>query len=93
MNSWETSVFTIDDVRRILRQCAGENGVGVLDGDILDSTFSSLGYDSLALLETLSVIEREFGVELPDDLFASVKTPRSLIGVVQERLARADRMV
>ncbi|MFI6346466.1 acyl carrier protein [Streptomyces sp. NPDC050560] len=85
-------MFTIDDVRRILRKCAGENDAATLDGDIHDTTFDDLGYDSLALLESLSVIERELRVELPDDLFASVKTPRELVATVQDRLARGDRM-
>jgi act minimal PKS acyl carrier protein len=81
-------MFTIDDLRRIMRQCAGENDAGDLDGDILDVTFQELGYDSLALLESASVIERELRLELPDDVVSEAKTPRALIAVVEDRLAR-----
>ncbi|MEU0336050.1 acyl carrier protein [Streptomyces sp. NPDC006193] len=81
-------MFSIDDLRRIMRQCAGENDPALLDGDILDVPFQDLGYDSLALLESTSVIEREFDVQLPDDVVSQVRTPAELIAVVGERVAR-----
>ncbi|MEU5050173.1 acyl carrier protein [Streptomyces sp. NPDC021096] len=74
--------FTIDDLKRILLSAAGtEEGVD-LDGDILDSPFTDLGYDSLALLETASVISREYGVDLDDDAVTGATTPRSFIELI-----------
>ena len=58
--------LTIDDLKRILREAAGQDETIDLDGDILDTSFEDLGYDSLALLETGSRIEREHGIELED---------------------------
>ncbi|MFF1920171.1 acyl carrier protein [Streptomyces sp. NPDC058221] len=77
--------FTIDDLRRILREGAGtEEGVD-LDADILDTEFEQLGYESLALLETCGRIEREYGVRLDDDALAA-RTPRALLGLVHDQL-------
>lgn len=74
--------FTIDDLKRILLSAAGtEEGVD-LDGDILDSPFTDLGYDSLALLETASVISREYGVDLDDDAVTGATTPRGFIELI-----------
>jgi acyl carrier protein len=79
--------LTIDDLKRILREAAGETDGIDLDGDILDVTFADLGYDSLALLETGSRIEREQGIALEDSTIADAGTPRALIAVVNEQLA------
>ncbi|MEU5977714.1 acyl carrier protein [Streptomyces sp. NPDC047315] len=79
------SSFSIDDLKRILREGAG--ATAELDGDILDASFDDLGYDSLALLETGSRIGREYGLEFEDTAFADVETPRDLVGVVNAQLS------
>lgn len=81
--------FTIDDLRRILRECAGENDSNALDGDIFDTTFEELGYDSLALLESASRVEREFHVALSDEAMADVKTPRDFVALVKAQFPQA----
>ncbi|MFD5768452.1 acyl carrier protein [Streptomyces sp. NPDC127049] len=79
--------FTIDDLKRILLEGAGaEEGVD-LDGAILDTDFEELGYESLALLETGSRIEREFGIALDDDVFTDNRTPRALVAAINETLS------
>ena len=80
--------MTIDDLKRILRQAAGEAEGADLDSDILDTEFTDLGYDSIALMETGGRIERECGVQLDDDTMTSVHTPRALLVLVNKRLAR-----
>jgi minimal PKS acyl carrier protein len=77
--------FTLDDLKTILRAGAGESVD--LDGDILDTHFEQLGYDSLALLETGSRIERGYGIALDDAVLAQVDTPRALVSVVNAQLA------
>lgn len=74
--------MTIDDLRRILTECAGEDESVDLHGDILDTPFADLGYDSLALMETVSRIKRDFAVEIAEDELAVVDTPRVLLGLV-----------
>ncbi|MFC5216516.1 acyl carrier protein [Streptomyces coerulescens] len=80
-------IFTLDDLRRILLESAGtEEGVD-LYGDIEDSDFEVLGYESLALLETGGRIEREFGVSLDDVNLSDITTPRAFVAAVNELLS------
>jgi act minimal PKS acyl carrier protein len=79
--------FALDDLRRILREGAGAAEGLDLNGDILDQEFSSLGYDSLALLETGGRIAREYRVELADTTVTSAQTPRELIEAVNTTLS------
>jgi len=78
--------FTLDDLRRILREGAGTDEEVDLDGEILDTEFDELGYESLALLETGGRVEREYGISLADDTLSSVRTPRALIEAVNAEL-------
>ncbi|MET8769387.1 acyl carrier protein [Streptomyces sp. NPDC004658] len=74
--------FTLDDLRRILLESAGaEEGID-LYGDIDDTEFEALGYESLALLEAGGRIEREFGVSLDDVDLTDISTPRALVAAV-----------
>jgi minimal PKS acyl carrier protein len=78
--------LTLDDLRTILRDSGGvEEGVD-LDGDISNATFEELGYDSLALLEASTNIERTFGVRLDDPTFRDAATPKALMDVVNSQL-------
>ncbi|MFF2625157.1 acyl carrier protein [Kitasatospora griseola] len=75
------SVLDLPTLTRILRENAGADESVDLSGDILDIPFPELGYDSLALLQAIGVIQRDFGVELDDDA-ASAETPREFLTVV-----------
>ncbi|BAL90264.1 putative acyl carrier protein [Actinoplanes missouriensis 431] len=74
--------MTIDDLRRILTECAGEDESVNLSGDILDTPFTDLGYDSLALIETAARIKQDFGIEIPDEQVATILTPRMMLETV-----------
>lgn len=88
------SQFTIEDLKRVMRECAGEDESFGLDGEIDGVTFDQLGYDSLALLETASRVEREFGIALPDDLLVDIGTPAEFVAFVNGRfLERANANV
>jgi act minimal PKS acyl carrier protein len=78
--------MTIDDLRRILRESAGEEEGVDLNGDIIDVEFAELGYDSIALLETGGYVERERGVSLDEESVTSAKTPRTFLAVVNDSL-------
>lgn len=78
--------FTLDDLRQVLRTAAGEDESINLDDGILDQEFGELGYDSLAILETASHIERGFGVRLPEDEVGKQQTPREFIDFVNSVL-------
>lgn len=77
--------LTLDRLRMIMRDCAGENESVDLNGDIGEVTFIDLGYDSLALLETASRLEREFDVSLEDDSVNEEETPNALIELVNAK--------
>ncbi|MEU2915696.1 acyl carrier protein [Streptomyces massasporeus] len=78
--------FTHEDLKRILREGAGADESAELDGDILDVEFAALGFESLAMLETGSRIEREYDITLVDDALSVTQTPRALIELVNAQL-------
>ncbi|CAM5635093.1 acyl carrier protein [Streptomyces viridifaciens] len=80
--------FTLDDLIAVLKEAAGADEGVALD-DILDVPFADLGYDSLALFNTLNTIERERGITLPDETVVEATTPRMLLDAVNLGLATA----
>lgn len=78
--------FTLEDLRKALRAAAGEDESVDLDGDILQVEFGDLGYDSLAVLEAVSHIERGFGVKLPEEEVGDKHTPAEFIDFVNSAL-------
>ncbi|MFJ8903114.1 phosphopantetheine-binding protein [Streptomyces sp. NPDC102359] len=80
--------FTLDDLRRILLEAAGADEDVDLAGDIADTTFEVLGYESIALLETGGRIEREYGIVLDDDDLGDDITPRDLVDAVNAQLSQ-----
>ncbi|MER7480457.1 acyl carrier protein [Streptomyces sp. NPDC126510] len=82
--------FTLDDLRRILRASGGVDEQTDLDGEqFADTSFADLGYDSLALLELVNRIEREYGIQIPDGDLAHTQTPREALAYVHARLTEA----
>lgn len=79
--------FTVEDLKRILSEAAGGADRFKLTEDILDIGFEALGYESVALLETGSRIEREYGISLDDSALIDARTPRALLAVVNAGLA------
>ncbi|NGO70282.1 acyl carrier protein [Streptomyces boncukensis] len=79
--------MTIDDLRRFLAECAGEDETVDLAGDTLDTPFGDLGYDSLALMETATRIEQELGISVPEEEFTGTATPRSVLLAVESAAA------
>jgi act minimal PKS acyl carrier protein len=81
------SKLTLDDLRNLMREAAGD--AGYLDGDILDVSFNDIGYDSLALLEAVARVERQYGVKIGDDAVANIESPRDFLELVNAKLATA----
>ncbi|MEU7024550.1 acyl carrier protein [Streptomyces sp. NPDC046203] len=79
--------FTLEDLIRILRAGAGVDEQTDLDGEIADTPLADLGYDSLALLETATRIEREYGLRIPDGGLEHKRTPREIVDYVNARIA------
>lgn len=77
----------LNDLKTLLRECAGiEEGVD-LDGDVLDVPFLALGYDSLALLQTTGRIERDWNITLDEESLDEAETPRDYLALVNRALS------
>jgi act minimal PKS acyl carrier protein len=78
---------TIDlsELIELLRECAGEDEYVDLNGDIQDTPFPELGYDSLALLQLAAVIQRQYGIELDDEAL-SAETPAEFLSLANGQL-------
>lgn len=87
MSATETTALSPDEFTRILREAAGEDEAVDLSGDIADTPFTELGYDSLALLEVAGRIARDYGVSLADEELDTVETPRAFVDLVNEALS------
>ena len=84
-----TRQLTMDQLRIIMRTCAGADDETDLDGEIGGLPFGDLGYDSLAVLEIQKVIELEFGIGLPDEALEEMTTPERTVAYVNTRLLQA----
>ncbi len=82
--------FTVEDLKRILREGAGADETVDLEGDLLDTDFAALGYESLAMLETGARIEREYGITLDDEVLTDSRTPHALVEAVNAHLCAAQ---
>lgn len=81
--------FTIEDLVEYVRRGAGEDeGSLDLDGPKAEITFADLGYDSIAIMEVLLLIERDLGIKLPEEMDKSM-TPAHYVKVVNELLAES----
>jgi minimal PKS acyl carrier protein len=76
--------FSLDDLRAIMRSAAGEGDDYDLDGDIAETPFADLGYDSLALLEVSSQIRQAHAVSVPDGALHGESTPGGTVRLVNE---------
>jgi aromatase len=84
-----TIQFTITDLERMLASGAESkpDRRSAFDRHVLDTEFSEIGYDSLALLELAGRVQREYGVPMPDDAHTQMTTPRQAIDFINSRLA------
>ncbi|MDX3644625.1 acyl carrier protein [Streptomyces sp. MB09-02B] len=87
--STTTATVTLADLTRMLRESAGEEEGIDLDGDVIDTPFMDLGYDSLALLQVIGQIQREYGIEIPDDAVVDAETPGALLALINSGQAPA----
>ncbi|MBW1602482.1 acyl carrier protein [Streptomyces sp. JJ66] len=78
------ATITLADLTRMLRESAGEEEGVDLDGDVLDTPFMELGYDSLALLQVIGQIQRDYSLQIPDDAVVDAETPRALLEVIND---------
>ena len=81
--------FTLDDLRELMRSSAGVDDSVDIDGDIADLTFEELGYDSLAVLEMASQVQRTYSVPMPDESTEYMTTPQLAVDYINEQFEKA----
>ncbi|MFW5415193.1 acyl carrier protein [Nocardiopsis sp. CNT-189] len=84
------SEFTLQELRNVVKAAVNADDLGEIGEETLDTEFIELGYDSLALLEVLSVIQREYGLRLPDEATESMQTPGEALAYINERFKAAE---
>ncbi|MEU6714048.1 acyl carrier protein [Nonomuraea sp. NPDC046802] len=80
--------LSIDDLRRVLVDCAGEREGLAVGGDIAELTFEELGYDSLALIETAAKLKQRFDIDIEDDKVVTAETLGALLGLANAAVAQ-----
>jgi act minimal PKS acyl carrier protein len=86
----QTNAFTMDDLADVMRSsaCWEEDGPG-RETELGGVGFTELGLDSLALLEILTKVSRQWGVRIPDEAVTELRTPGELVVRVNELLKGA----
>ncbi|GAB3483340.1 acyl carrier protein [Nocardiopsis coralliicola] len=82
----ESVYLSLEELKAVLKAAAGEAEGVDLSGDITEVSFADLGYDSLAILETGSRIEKRFHIDLEEDDLVAAETPGELLKLVNARL-------
>ncbi|MFB6555103.1 acyl carrier protein [Streptomyces sp. NPDC056405] len=82
------SELTLPVLVEIFRQCAGEaEGVDLQSEDVGEAELNALGYDSLALLEAISQVERKYSIGMPD-AESRIRTLNEFLDQANEQLTR-----
>ncbi|MEV4206356.1 acyl carrier protein [Nocardia salmonicida] len=71
--------ITESDILQALISAAGDPETDLPDGGLLDTTFEELGYDSLALIESVSRLEKRFAVKIADQTVMDCRTFREMV--------------
>ncbi|MFH8882347.1 acyl carrier protein [Streptomyces californicus] len=82
-----SSTMTFDNLKDIMSRCTGETED--LTEEHLNLDFTEIGYDSLAILEIASQIQREYGLQIPDEAIEEMNSPQAVIDYVNNSLAAA----
>ncbi|WP_433261213.1 acyl carrier protein [Actinosynnema sp. CS-041913] len=82
--------FSLQELKEIMRTASGVPEDVDLDGDIADVEFQALGYDSLAVLELVSQVERRYRVSIPEDAIPEMPTPARAVRFINGQLARLE---
>ncbi|AXK32539.1 acyl carrier protein [Streptomyces armeniacus] len=80
--------FSMDELQRLLLTDSVE-GAAVDIAAAADTPFQELGYDSLAMLELVCRVGREYGVSLPEDAEKAMTTPNEAVRYIGRSLADA----
>ncbi|MBB5156853.1 acyl carrier protein [Saccharopolyspora phatthalungensis] len=73
--------LTIDDLRRILAEVAGEpDSIDATNG--VDTELADLGYDSVAVLAAIGKIECDYGIKVDEEGLLTATTLSDVVNLV-----------
>jgi act minimal PKS acyl carrier protein len=81
--------LTLPQLRDVLVAAAGATEEMADVEDIGNHPFTDLGYDSLALMESASQLQRQYGVVIPEEKLGDFETPNELLAYVNDLAAAA----
>lgn len=81
--------ITLFDLLQIMSTCSGTDEAVSLSEDVTDVEFLELGYDSLAVLEIVTQVQRQFGLSISDEDIETLTTPASMLEFINGNLAAA----
>lgn len=79
------TTFTASNLKEIMLKAA-DGTAPSLDGDFMDVPFPDLDFDSLAVLEIVTLVQQNYHLAIPDESVAELTTPRSVLDYVTLRL-------
>lgn len=79
--------FTLAELKRVTDACGGDDDATPLDEVVLDRSFDDLGYDSLAIYETVIRIREDLRIPIADEEIDTATTPREVIDLVNTRVS------
>jgi minimal PKS acyl carrier protein len=79
------TTFTVSDLKGIMLK-AKDGTAPSLDGDFMDVSFPDLDFDSLAVLEIVTLVQQNYHLAIPDEAVEELTTPRSVLDYVTVRL-------
>jgi acyl carrier protein len=77
------------DILKLFKEAAFEADGRTIEGLTLDTKFSELTMDSVAVMETIGVFEQRLSVRFNDDDLSRLTTLRDLEALVQKSLRAA----
>ena len=79
--------MTRPDLIKVFQTMAGEIAEKDFSGVSEDATIASLGIDSLGMLELVGEMERQLGVQIPDEQLVGIQSVKQLLDLVEKRAA------
>jgi act minimal PKS acyl carrier protein len=79
------TAFSVTELNTTIAKCLGNDSGGQVTDDNLDTEFSELGYDSLAVYELMTRLQDDIGIPISDEEIDELTTPRLVIAFVNDR--------
>ena len=79
--------MTRPDLIKIFQKMASEIAEKDFGAVSEDQTIASLGIDSLGMLELVGEMERQLGVQIPDEQLVGIQSVKQLLDLVEKRAA------